>query len=380
MTIRNVILTSNPRAQTQRYAHEIRTAIERVLISGAYVLGEETRAFEREFAAYCGAAAAVGVANGTDAIALTLRALGIRPGDEVITVSHTALATVAAILMSGATPVLVDIDPATMLIDPRLVPAAIGPRTRAILAVHLYGQPAEIDELARIAAANNLLLIEDCAQAHGARVGGRHVGTFGRAGCFSFYPTKNLGAIGDGGAVITNDLNLAARIRSLRQYGWDDNRIGQAPGMNSRLDEIQAAILRAKLRGLTGDIERRRQIAETYHRLLESVPASRPAKIVGRAHAFHLFVVQLPERDMVRAVLLREDIHASVHYPVPAHRHPGYCDRVRISSGATSPPGDLPNTDYAAATVLSLPMYPELIEDEIERVVAAVRGCFEPGP
>ncbi|MCB2107418.1 MAG: DegT/DnrJ/EryC1/StrS family aminotransferase [Rhodobacteraceae bacterium] len=370
-----MIFTSYPKAQTEHYAKEIAAAISRVLDSPTYILGEETRSFEKEFAAFCGAADAVGVANGTDAISIALRGCGIGPGDEVITVSHTAIATVAAIAAVGATAVLVDVDPDTMVINAALARAAIGPKTKAIVAVHLYGQPAPMDELTALAKEHGLVLVEDCAQAHGARYRGQHVGTFGHAGCFSFYPTKNLGAIGDGGAVITNDAALAAKMRQLRQYGWDTDRVGQSVGVNSRLDEIQAAILRAKLPGLAGDVDRRRQIADLYAHLLKDAGLQLPVAIPNSAHGFNLYVVRIAGRDRVLARLAEAGISAGIHYAVPAHRHPGYahCIRVVGSGGAGADADALPETDRIAATVLSLPIYPELTDAQVDKIAQAVK-------
>lgn len=345
---------------------ELDAAWQRVCARGWFVLGAEVEAFEREFAAYCGARHAVGVASGTDALHLALRGLGIGAGDEVVTVAHTAGATVMAVLLAGATPVLVDIDPATGTMDPAAAAAAIGPRTRALLPVHLYGQPAALDALQALAARHGLALVEDCCQAHGARHGGRHVGTFGVAGCFSFYPSKNLGAYGDGGMVVTNDDALAERLRRLRQYGWRVRDESVEEGLNSRLDELQAALLRVKLRHLDAWQTRRSALAARYNAGLAGVPGLvLPAAVPGTEPAWHLYVVRTPRRDALRQALAEAGVGTGVHYPLPVHRQPGY-------ARAVVGPGGLPASERWAAEVLSLPLFPYLREDEVDWVVAAV--------
>jgi dTDP-4-amino-4,6-dideoxygalactose transaminase len=360
-----MILCSNPQAQYASHRQAIDAAVARVLASGRYVLASEVPAFEKEFAAYCDCADGIGVNSGTDALILTLRALGIGGGDEVITVSHTAVATVAAIVAAGARPVLVDIDPATYTIDPEAIERAIGPKTRAIVPVHLYGLPAEMDRIMEIAGRHGLKVIEDCAQATGARYRGRRVGSIGHAGCFSFYPTKNLGAIGDGGMVVTRDCDLAGGIRKLRQYGWDEQRDSALDGVNSRLDEIQAAILRAKLPSLDADNERRRQIADVYRETLAGADMVLPAAPAEREHVYHLYVVRCGNRDGMIESLHRSGVAAGIHYPVPVHLQRVFRDR-----GFN--PSPLPRTENAAATVLSLPIYPELGHGDVNRVVDAV--------
>ena len=278
------LLPNLPKAQYLTHREEIEAAIGRVLDRGIYVLGPEVEAFEAAFAKYCGTSHAIGVASGTDAITLVLRALEIGPGDEVITVSHTALATVAAIEASGATPVLVDIDPANFDMRADQIAGAVSERTRAIIPVHLYGHPAPMTEIAAIAADRGLAVIEDCAQAHGAEHDGKRVGGIGVAGCFSFYPTKNMGAIGDGGMITCHDAALAARLRRLRQYGWDTARVSHEPGVNSRLDEIQAAILAVKLTHFEADLARRQHLANAYDDALagvEVLPADVPARVAA---------------------------------------------------------------------------------------------------
>lgn len=360
-----MILGSNPQAQYAAHKAEIDAAVAKVLAAGRYVLGEEVAAFEHEFSALCGCCHGVGVNSGTDALILALRALAIGIGDEVITVSHTAVAAVAAIVAVGASPVLVDIDPVTFTIDPAAVERAIGPKTRAIVPVHLYGLPADMDAIVAISERHGLKVIEDCAQAAGARHRGRRVGSIGDVGCFSFYPTKNLGAIGDGGMIVTSDAGLAERVRKLRQYGWDEKRISCLDGVNSRLDEIQAAILRAKLPYLDADNARRAEIAEFYGNALAGSELTTPSFPSGREHVYHLYVVRSAAREQTIEALSRAGVAAGVHYPVPVHLQPAF-------RGRGFDPWPLPQSEKAAAEVLSLPMYPELSYDEIDAVVDAV--------
>jgi len=344
-----------------------RTAIDRVFARGWYVLGPEVEAFEDEFAEYLGINHAVGVANGTDAIELALRAAGIGRGDEVITVAHTAVATACGIERSGATPIFVDIRADDYCIDPKAIPAAITPRTRAIVAVHLYGQPTRLIELREIADRLGLLLIEDCAQAHGARYAGKHVGTFGHVAAFSFYPTKNLGAFGDGGAVVTNDSATAGRIRRLRNYGQTDRyRHEDAGGFNSRLDEIQAALLRVSLRRLDADIAERQRLADRYLGRLR-VPAL-PCSSPGTDHAYHLFVVRHQNRDGFRDEMRRRGVESLVHYPIPVHLQPAFAHL----QGQT---GDLPETERAAREVVSLPLFIGMTHEQQSAVIAAANSA-----
>jgi len=358
-----VIAQADPGRSYRAHAAEIDEAIRRVLERGRFVLGEEVDSFEREFAEWVGTRFAVAVGSGTDAIAIALRAAGVGVGDEVITVSHTAVATVAAIEMVGAAPVLVDVDPATMTIDPRAIEACVGPSTRAIVPVHLYGHPAAMDEIREIGRRHSLRIIEDAAHAHGAELRSRRAGALGDAAAFSFYPTKNLGALGDGGAITTDDADLASACRRLRQYGWDAERNSQAPGVNSRLDEIQASVLRVKLRTLSGEIERRREIAARYSAALRVGRLTLPSEAPGARHAFHLYVVRAPDRARLGAELGRRGIGTAVHYPIPVHRQPGYAGRLRC--------GSLGITERAACEVLSLPVYPELSDSEVDTVIEA---------
>jgi dTDP-4-amino-4,6-dideoxygalactose transaminase len=340
-----------------------------VLEGGWYILGKEVQAFENEFAAYVGCAYGIGVGSGTDAIQLALKACGIGPGDEVITVSHTAVATVAAIEAAGADPVLVDIEPDYYTMDPLKLESAITPRTKAVIPVHLYGQPADLSAILDIARQKGLRVIEDCAQAHGATYGGKPVGAWGDMACFSFYPTKNLGACGDGGIATTNDPTLAGRGRLLREYGWAERYISSIPGGNSRLDELQAAILRVKLTALDNDNACRKKIADTYHRFLLDTPLLLPQPRPRGSHVYHLFVGRTGERDALRAFLASRGIGTLIHYPVPIHMQPAYQGRIRC--------GDhMEETEKAAGQILSLPIYPELTEAEVNMITRAIRDYW----
>jgi dTDP-4-amino-4,6-dideoxygalactose transaminase len=364
---------NHPQANVLAHKAEIEAAMARVLSSGWYILGEEVAAFEREFASYIGSSHAIGVASGTDAIQIALRALGVGAGDVVATVSHTAVATVAAIELAGATPLLVDIDPQTFTMDAERLERAIGREVKAIVAVHLYGHPADLRAVLPIAERFGAALIEDCAQSHGAALDGRVTGTWGRLGAFSFYPTKNLGALGDGGAVVTSDAELAARIRSLREYGWRERYVSSEAGLNSRLDELQAAILRVKLGYLDVENARRREIASWYNELLDGLPLTLPKIAAGATHVYHQYVVRSDRRDALREHLKASNIGALIHYPVPVHLQPAYRDRVLRA-------GTLAVTEAAAREVLSLPMFPELERTQAERVCAAVRSFFTGEP
>jgi dTDP-4-amino-4,6-dideoxygalactose transaminase len=363
-----MILCSNPKAQYLARKDAIDAAIRRVLDSGQYILGPEVRAFESEFAAYIGSRHCIGVSSGTAAIEVALRACGIGPGDEVITTAHTAVATVAAIELCGARPVFVDIEPDCFTLDAAKVETAISPATKAIVPVHLYGQAADIPALADIARRRGLRLIEDCAQAHGAELQGRKLGRFGDLGCFSCYPTKNLGAIGDGGIIVTDSDELARACRLLREYGWAERYVSHVEGNNSRLDEIQAAILRVKLPALDADNARRSEIAARYDELLSGSPYALPKQRAGARHVYHLYVVRSKRRDAALEHLRAAGVGALVHYPVPIHLQPAYAGRIR---GAEA----LPETERAAREVLSLPIYPELGHDEVRTVVAAARSA-----
>ena len=357
---------------------EIDAAIARTLDSGWYILGRETAAFEAEFAAYVGgsgpAVGCVGVNSGTDALQLALWACGVGPGDEVITVSHTAVATAAAIRLTGATPVLVDIDPATYTMDPATLTAAITPRTKAVIPVHLYGHPADLTAILAVARRHGLAVVEDCAQAHGALYQGRHVGTWGDLGCFSFYPTKNLGALGDGGAVVARDPALVERVRLLREYGWTPQAryVSQVEGMNSRLDEMQAAILRVKLRHLDAWNAARRATAALYAELLPRSGGSRLTLPVERSdcrHVYHLYVVRVEDRDTFRAGRPARGGGRGTHSPVPIPLQPAFA-----AAGGGGPV--LPQTEQAAGEIVSLPMHPLLTREQAEWVAHAARSAL----
>ena len=342
----------------------VQAAIARVIERGWFVLGPEVEAFEAEFAAASGARYAVGVGNGTDALALTLRALGVGPGDEVITSPLSAAYTGLAVLMAGARPVFADLDAERLTLDPGATAAAVTPRTAALLPVHLYGQAADGVALAALAARHNLALVEDCCQAHLATCAGRPVGTLGVAGAFSFYPTKNLGALGDGGAVITSDRGLADRVRRLRNGGQSDRYHHVEAGVNSRLDELQAAILRARLAFLPAWTERRRRLAATLTMMLEGAPVT-PLPICDSGHVFHLFVVRSPERDEFQAHLEARGIETLIHYPVPLPRQAAF---------AAVSPAACPVADRACAEIVSLPFHPDLREDHRDAVVEGIRS------
>lgn len=358
---------SNPKAAYESYRAEIDAAIRRVLDSGWYILGSEVEAFERGLAEYCGVPHAIGVGSGTEALHLALKALDIQCGDEVITVSHTAVATVSAIEMAGARPVLVDVHPQSYTLDPAALESALTARTRAIIPVHLYGQAADLAPILEIARRRGIRVIEDCAQAHGALYQGRRTGSWGDLGCFSFYPTKNLGAIGDGGMIVTQDPELAERVRLLRQYGWRERYQSSIPGWNSRLDELQAAILRIKLAHLDEDNARRRRWAALYGELLHAGPVALPAELPYGRHVYHLYVVRSRRRDELKRFLAGRGIQTAIHYPVPIHLQPAY-------RNLGYPPGSLPVTEQLAQEILSLPMYPELTQGEIEAVAEGIRA------
>jgi dTDP-4-amino-4,6-dideoxygalactose transaminase len=344
---------------------QIMAAVERVLKSGWYILGREVAAFEQEFASYCGAAQCIGVASGTDAVALALKSCGVQAGDEVITVSHTAVATVAAIEQIGAVPVFVDIDPISRCLNPERISVLVSEKTKAIVPVHIYGQPAPMREILAVADSFGLSVVEDCAQAHGAEIDGQKVGTFGSAGAFSFYPTKNLGALGDGGAVICNSSQIAEQCHWLRQYGWKERYISQIPGLNSRLDELQAAILRVRLCKLDADNARRRMIARTFDQAICGRRIVTPALVSGTLHAMHLYVVETDARDELEQHLTLKGITSGRHYPLPVHLQPAYQSRIRGGD-------NLPVTEKLYRRILSLPLYPELTDEQVARIVDAL--------
>jgi dTDP-4-amino-4,6-dideoxygalactose transaminase len=361
---------SDPSASYRAHKKEIDEAIQRVLDSGWFVLGKEVESFEKEFAAFHGEDFhAIGVANGTDAIALCLRGLGLGMGDEVITSSHTAVATVAGIEQAGCTPVFADINPHTRCIDANSVRERLGSSTRAIMPVHIYGQPAEMHRLLEIAKVHNLALVEDCSQAHGAEIDGQKVGTFADISAYSCYPTKNLGGMGDGGVILCRSKEFAEKIKSLRQYGWNEARESMIPGFNSRLDELQAAILRVKLQHLRNDNGKRRAIGLRYNQAFQDLPITLPAFSLNELHAMHLYVIECDRRNELMEHLRSHQIGANLHYPLAVHQHAAYANRIR---GWES----LPVTNQFYQRNLTLPMYPELTEDSIERIISGVRGFF----
>jgi dTDP-4-amino-4,6-dideoxygalactose transaminase len=344
-------------------ADAVRDAVARVIDRAWFVLGPEVESFEREFAAASGAPHAVGVGNGTDALALILRALGIGAGDEVVTTPLSAAYTALAIVMAGARPVFADIDPERLTLDPVAAEGAITGRTRALMPVHLYGQPADMPAFAALARRRNLALVEDCCQAHLATCAGQPVGTFGAAGAFSFYPTKNLGALGDGGAVVTRDAALATRVARLRNGGQTDRYHHTDIGVNSRLDELQAAVLRVRLPRLRSWTEQRRRLAARYRSLLADAPIDVPPEI-DPGHVYHLFPIRTPDRAALQDRLRAAGIETLVHYPTPISRQPAF---------ASLDPADCPHATRAASEVLSLPLYPGLAAEVVTTVAEAVR-------
>jgi len=348
---------------------ELDAAVARVLDSGWFILGPEGEAFERELAARLGAREAVAVANGTEALQLALTALGVGPGDEVVTSALSAAFTGLAVLSAGARPVFADVDPATLNVAPEAVARALTPRTKAILPVHLYGHPADLDPILELAGTHGIPLLEDACQAHGALYKGRTVGTLGAAGALSFYPTKNLGALGDGGAVLVDDPGLGARLRVLRNGGQQDRYRHEVPGLNSRLDEIQAAILRVGLVHLPAWTERRRALAALYRSELGGVGLL-PEQPYARA-VYHLFVIRHPRRDALAAALKERGVETLIHYPIPLHLQPAFA-----SLGGKK--GDLPVVEKAAGEILSLPLYPEMTDEQARAVARAVREAAAP--
>ena len=365
---------ADPGAGYRAHKAEIDAAVQRALNSGWYILGQEGAAFEKEFAAWQGAQRAVGCANGTDALMLTLRGMGIGAGCTVVTVSHTAVATVAAIEMTGATPLLVDIDPDTFTMDPDELVAVLNdpppglPPIRAIIPVHLYGQSCDLDPMLAACREHGVMVIEDCSQAHGATLSGRKVGTMGDAACFSLYPTKNLGALGDGGVMSTDDAALADRIGAIRQYGWKERYISDSIGVNSRLDEVQAAILRTRLPYLDGTNARRAEIAAAYDAALANGPYAPPVRRADAGHVYHQYVLRVPNRTALMARLRAEGVATAIHYPAPVHLQPAYRGRTPMG------PAGCAETARAASEVMSLPMFPELTDTQVEHVCQVLRG------
>jgi dTDP-4-amino-4,6-dideoxygalactose transaminase len=355
------------KAQYRQIKPEIAAAVDGVLESAQFVLGPEIAAFEEEFAAYCQVNHAIGVNNGTSALHLALLAAGVGPGDEVITVPFTFVASVAAIEYTGARPVFVDIDPVSFTIDVDQIAAAITPRTKAILPVHLYGQVADMDPICELARRHNLVVIEDAAQAHGAEYKCRRAGSLGDIGCFSFYPGKNLGAYGEGGAVTTNNPRYDRTIRMLRDWGTRRKYHHELRGYNYRLEELQAAILRVKLRHLEAWTASRRRHAAGYNALLAGSMVAPPHELSYARHVYHVYAVRAADRDGLQQALLAAEIHTGVHYPVPVHLQPAYADLGHQ-------PGDFPQAERASRDVLSLPLYPELGDDQVRQIAAIVQA------
>ncbi len=361
-----MIPVADPGAQYRAHKEQIDSAISRVTSGGWYILGKEVEAFEKEFADFVSVPLCTSVANGTDALMLALRAVGIGYGDEVITVSHSAVATVAAIELTGAIPVFADIDPLTRCMNPSSIEGLISGKTKAIVPVHIFGHPADMGRIMSIADLHGLKVIEDCAQAHGASINNKKVGTLGHAAAFSFYPTKNLGAIGDGGAVVTKDSETHDRLLRLRQYGWKERYISEEPGCNSRLDELQAAILRVKLPYLSFDNSKRREIAKQYSEALQNSNIKIPFTAHDTQHAMHLYVLEVEERDTFEAYMKSRGIATARHYPLPIHAQPAYKGRIQ---GADK----LPVTEMLYKRMVTLPLYPELGQDQVKRICLALK-------
>jgi len=356
------------KAQYQSIKPEIDAAIARVLDSCQFALGAEVAAFEQDFAAYCGASECIALNSGTSALHLALLAAGIGPGDEVITVPYTFVASVAAILYAGARPVLVDIEPRSFTLDPALIEGAISARTKAILPVHLYGQAADMDPIMDNARRHGLIVIEDAAQAHGAKYKGRPVGSIGDLACFSFYPGKNLGAYGEGGAVTTSNPEYGRTVRMLRDWGQDRKYHHVLRGYNYRMEGFQGAVLGVKLRHLDHWTEARRRIAAQYNELLAHSDVETPSEMSWAQHVYHVYTVRSADRDGLQAALASEGIQTGIHYPIPVHMQPAYAD---LGYG----PGAFPQAESAAREVLSLPLYPELSSQAVAQVAAAVRAA-----
>ena len=361
------------RAQYLRIQKEVDASVARVVASTQFIGGEECRLFEQEFAAYCGAGHAVGVANGTDALTIALRAYGVGPGDEVVTVANTFIATGEAILLNGARPVFVDVDEASFTMDPGTLEAAITPRTKVVLPVHLYGHPANMEAILAVAGRHGLPVLEDAAQAHGAAVGGRRAGSLGHAACFSFYPGKNLGAYGDAGAVTTNDADFAARVRQIANHGGGTTKYDNVVlGTNSRLDALQAAVLRAKLRQLERWTAERLERALAYTRLLEGTAGLvLPREQAWGRSAWHLYTLRATNRDGLQAHLAARGVATAVHYPRPIHLQPAM-------AAAGGKPGDLPVSERLSREVIQIPLYPELPLETLERIAQDIRAFCGP--
>ncbi|SEM79088.1 DegT/DnrJ/EryC1/StrS family aminotransferase [Lihuaxuella thermophila] len=359
------------KAQYQTIREEVRQAVDKVLDGGRYILGPEVKALEEEVAAYCGVKHAIGVANGTDALVLALDAAGIGPGDEVITTPYTFFATAEAVSRLGATPVFVDIDPQTYNIDVKQIRAKINSKTKAIIPVHIFGQPADMEEIMAIAKEHNLFVLEDAAQAMGSEYKGRKIGSWGHAATFSFFPTKNLGGYGDGGMITTNDDELARKIRSLRVHGSnpESKYYNSMIGYNSRLDELQAAILRIKLRHLDSWNDARREKAALYDELLKDTPVVTPYHADDRKHIYHLYIIQAEDREQLVGHLKENGISTGVYYSIPLHQQEVY-------KSLAYEEGSLPTSEYMSKRTFALPLYAELSNENIHRIVDIIKSYY----
>lgn len=370
-----MLFPADPKAGYLAHQEALDQAIRETMESGWYILGPKVASFEEHFAKYLGTSSCVGVASGTDAVSFALRACGVGVGDRVLTVSHTAVATVSAIDWIGARPVLVDIDPRTFTLDPQKTEDTLNKmrtkQIKAIVVVHIYGHPADMGALSEIAKRYNVALIEDCAQAHGAKFNGEMAGSIGDCGAFSFYPTKNLGAFGDGGAVVTSLATIVDKLRLLQQYGWRERYISVEAGYNSRLDELQAAILDCKLEWLEADNNRRRAIADSYNEGLSGLPLELPVEVAGCRHVYHQFVIKLKDRDKLKEHMNNQGIRTAILYPLPIHKQSGYTERVDIGEGGMAA------TEQAAREILCLPIYPELSDVAVLSVIDSVRNFFK---
>ena len=369
-----MILSANPKAGYLLHKDEIDRAIHEVMDSGWYILGGKVKAFENHFAQYIGTEHCIGLGNGTDALHLALRACGVGKGDMVISVSNTAVATISAIDWSGAKPLLVDIEADTYTVDPNQVEDALkndkNNAIKAIIPVHLYGHPADMKSLTELATKYKVSIIEDCAQAHGALIGGQKVGTFGVCGAFSFYPTKNMGAYGDAGAVVTSGEGVNERLRLLQQYGWQERYISHIAGYNSRLDELQAAILDSKLNWLDADNDHRREIASLYNDGLSDVPITLPIERTGVRHVYHQYTIRCNDRDGLLNHLKTEGVYAAILYPMPVHLQPGYRNRTIYNKNG------LTVSEKICKEILCLPIYPELSNADVEKVIESIKIYF----
>jgi len=357
------------RTEYRAIEREVQTSLRNVFRQMHLILGEHTHSFEKEFASFCGTSYGVTVGSGTEALHLALRGLGIQEGDEVITVPFTFMGTVEAILQVGATPRFVDIEPTSYTMDVSQVKKKITKKTKAIIPVHLYGQPCDMNSLLSLSRKHHLPIIEDSAQAHGAKDHGRRAGSMGKAGCFSFYPAKNLGAYGEGGIVVTGDKRLADRVRLLRNHGATTKYVHAFPGFNGRMDEIQAAVLRIKLKRLQKWNEKRRQHAAAYRKGLQGLPIGLPEEAQGRYHVYHLFVIRAPKRDQLRQYLIKRGVDTGLHYPISLH-----LQKALRTYGFSR--GDFPESERAAREVLSLPIYPALSSQDQKRIIREVQSFF----